>query len=323
MKVLLANPRGFCAGVEMAVTALERMVECFPPPVYCFHHVVHNENVVRHFEQRGVIFVDDIAEIPRGATVAFSAHGVSPAVRDETVKRQLHVVDLTCPLVTKVHREARRFAREGRMIALIGRARHDEVVGVTGEAPDRIVVVESAEDVRHLPDTGGDAVAYLTQTTLSVTETRGVIDELRQRYPLIVGPSKADICYATQNRQDAVRALAREAELTLVIGSAQSSNTCHLVDVSRTEGSDARRIDGAHEIQPEWLDNVNVVAVTSGASVPEHLVQEVAEHLATRYGAQIEERSIGTERIHFAMPDELATRAGRRGREVDAVQLRK
>jgi 4-hydroxy-3-methylbut-2-enyl diphosphate reductase len=320
MKVLLANPRGFCAGVEMAITALERMVECFPPPVYCFHHVVHNEDVVRGFEQRGVIFVDDVGEIPRGATVAFSAHGVSPAVRDEAKRRELHVVDLTCPLVTKVHREARRFAREGRMIALIGRGGHDEVVGVTGEAPDRIILVESAEQARHLPDSG-EAVAYLTQTTLSVTETRGIIDELRQRYPSIAGPTKADICYATQNRQDAVRTLAREAELTLVIGSAQSSNTCHLVDVSRAAGSDARRIDGAHDVRPEWLENVSVVAVTSGASVPEHLVQGVARHLATQYGAEIEERSIGTEHVRFALPDELATESVRAEHKIDAMQV--
>lgn len=307
MKLLLANPRGFCAGVEMAVSALERMVERFSPPVYCFHQIVHNQSVVRHFEQRGVIFVDAISEVPRRATVAFSAHGASPAVRAEAAERGLHVVDLTCPLVTKVHREARRFAAEGRTIALIGRAGHDEVIGVTGEAPDHIVLVESADDVRNLPADGGRAIAYLSQTTLSVTETRGIVNELQRRFPTIVGPLKADICYATENRQAAVRTLAREAALTLVIGSAHSSNTCHLVEVSAKEGSNARRIDNVDDIQPEWLEGINVVAVTAGASVPEHLVQEVAQYLASRYGAEIEERFIGTERVHFAMPAELVS----------------
>ena len=306
MKVLLANPRGFCAGVEMAVNALDRLVERFPPPIYCFHHVVHNDDVVRHFTERGVTFIDAISEIPRGGIVAFSAHGVSPAVREEAAERELHVVDLTCPLVTKVHREARRFAAEGLTIALIGRAGHDEVVGVTGEAPDHIMLVESADQVGHLASAGRTPAAYLTQTTLSVAETRGIIDELRHRFPAITGPATADICYATQNRQDAVRILSREAPLTLVIGSAQSSNTCHLVDVSREEGSNAQRIDTADDIQPEWLDGVSVVAVTSGASVPEHLVQEVVRYLADRYGADIEERSVGTERTRFPMPVGLA-----------------
>jgi 4-hydroxy-3-methylbut-2-enyl diphosphate reductase len=306
MKILLASPRGFCAGVEMAVTALQRMVERYPPPLYCFHQIVHNDHVVRHFEQRGVVFVCDISEIPRGATVAFSAHGVSPAVRAEAANRELKVIDLTCPLVTKVHREARRFAAEGRLIALIGRAGHDEVKGVTGEAPDQVVLVQSPDDVRRLPRDTGQPVAYLTQTTLSVTETSAIIDELRQQFPAVAAPPSADICYATENRQEAVRAIARESALTLVIGSANSSNTNHLVEVAVAEGSRGRRIDGVRDIQSEWLDGIDVVALTAGASVPEHLVQEVAEHLATRYGAVIEERFSGTEGIHFAMPKELA-----------------
>jgi 4-hydroxy-3-methylbut-2-en-1-yl diphosphate reductase len=305
MKVLLANPRGFCAGVEMAVGALDRLIERFPPPIYCFHHVVHNESVVRHFEQRGVVFIEAIREVPRGGTVAFSAHGVSHAVRAEAEARDLHVIDLTCPLVTKVHREARRFAAEGRTIALIGRLGHDEVVGVTGEAPEHIMVVESADQVGQMQAADGTPTAYLTQTTLSVAETGGIIQALRHRFPSIAGPAKADICYATQNRQDAVRVLAREAALTLVVGSALSSNTCHLVDVSRGEGSNAQRIDTADDIRPEWLEGVSVVAVTSGASVPEQLVQEVVHFLADRYGADIEERLVGVERIHFPMPAEL------------------
>ena len=309
MKLLLASPRGFCAGVEMAIDALNRMLERFQPPIYCLHQVVHNEVVVLDFERRGVVFVDMVDEVPVGATLALSAHGVSPVVRDQAARRQLHVIDLTCPLVTKVHREARRFAAEGRLIALVGHPGHDEVVGVVGEVPDDgMVLVQSPDDVRNLPDSAGRPLAYLTQTTLSVEETREVLEALHDRFPGVTGPARDDICYATQNRQDAIRRLARDAGLTLVIGSSHSANTCNLVKAALSEGSPAYRIDGPEDIDPAWIQGVDVVAVTSGASAPEAIVQDVVQYFVREYHADVEERSLTTEHTHFALPHELQNR---------------
>ena len=268
MKVLLASPRGFCAGVNMAIDSLELALKAFGPPLYVYHEIVHNKYVVTHFRERGVAFVDHLDEVPHGATLLFSAHGVSPAIRAAARERNLTAIDATCPLVTKVHLEAIKYAKLGYTIILIGHEGHDEVVGTMGEAPEAIVLVESPEDVAKLEVADESKIAYLTQTTLSVDDANRIITRLRERFPKIASPPKDDICYATQNRQEAVAILSDEAQLVLVLGSQNSSNSQRLAELARDRGIAAHLIDGAGDIQPEWLDGVETVLVTAGASAP-------------------------------------------------------
>jgi 4-hydroxy-3-methylbut-2-enyl diphosphate reductase len=289
----------------MAVDALERALALYGAPIYAYHEIVHNRPVVGRFRAKGVIFVDSIDEVPEGATVLYSAHGVAPQIRAASKKRRLRAIDATCPLVTKVHKEALRYAREGRTIILIGHEGHDEVIGTIGEAPDRIVLVENEDDVEKLDLPPDEPVAYLTQTTLSVDETRGIIAALRRKFPSIAAPAKDDICYATQNRQEAVRDLAEEADVVLVLGSKNSSNSLRLVEIAETLGKRTYLIDGRPEIQPEWFRPEDTVLVTAGASAPEDVVQACLDHLRERYGAEVEERTIREEDVHFPLPLEL------------------
>jgi 4-hydroxy-3-methylbut-2-en-1-yl diphosphate reductase len=305
MKVILANPRGFCAGVVMAIDSLDRAIELYGTPIYAYHEIVHNRPVVERFQAKGVIFVDSIDEVPEGGTVLYSAHGVAPQIREASAKRRLHAVDATCPLVTKVHKEALRYAKEGRTIILIGHEGHDEVVGTMGEAPHHILLVESEEDVEKLnlhPDT---PVAYLTQTTLSVDETRGIIAALKRKFPRIAGPAKDDICYATQNRQEAVKDLTAEADVVIVLGSQNSSNSLRLVEIAKSLGKPAHLIDGPAEIRDEWFATTDTVLVTAGASAPEDVVQSCIEHLKQRFQADVETRMVREEDVHFPLPLEL------------------
>lgn len=307
MHVLLANPRGFCAGVNMAIQCLELVIERFGTDVYVYHEIVHNKHVVERFTKLGVTFVDDLAEVPHGALLLFSAHGVSPEIREASRERNLRTIDATCPLVTKVHLEAIRYAERGFHIVLIGHEGHDEVIGTMGEAPESITLVETPEDVDRLTFSQEDDIAYLTQTTLSVDEANLVIGRLRERYPGIQSPPKEDICYATTNRQDAVRQLAPQADVVLVLGSQNSSNSRRLEELGRDCGRPAHLIDGAQDLRPEWFEGVETVLVTAGASAPEVVVQDCVEYLAEHYGATIEEITIREEQVHFALPRELRT----------------
>ena len=302
MRVILANPRGFCAGVNMAIDALDHTLSLFGAPVYVYHEIVHNRHVVEGFRAKGAIFVEEIGDVPEGATLVFSAHGISPEVRRAAAERNLRVVDATCPLVTKVHSEAARFARHGHTILLIGHAGHDEIIGTMGEAPDQIRLVESAEEAEQIELPEGTSVAYLSQTTLSVDDASRVVGRLRDRFPGIVAPPSEDICYATQNRQEAVRQLAREAGVVLVLGSQNSSNSARLAEIARDMGVPAYLVDSADEIDQAWFEGVETVAITAGASAPEELVQRCIDDLRTRYGATIEERSVRTENLHFQLP---------------------
>ncbi|HEY5246646.1 MAG TPA: 4-hydroxy-3-methylbut-2-enyl diphosphate reductase [Acidimicrobiales bacterium] len=303
LKVLLAAPRSFCAGVERAIEIVDRALERYGAPVYVRRQIVHNTHVVADLEAKGAVFVEELDDIPAGATVVLAAHGVSPAVRSDAADRgDLAVIDATCPLVAKVHHEAKRFAARGYDIALIGHAGHEEVVGTVGEAPDRIRLVESASDVADLPVDGDRPMAYLTQTTLATDETAAVVDALHERFPTIVGPSADDICYATQNRQDAVRAMAADCDLVLVVGSANSSNTARLVEVARREGSRAELLEDAAQLEPSWLDGVSTVGLTAGASAPEVLVQEVIGALGQLRPLIVEERRTTEETVRFALP---------------------
>jgi 4-hydroxy-3-methylbut-2-enyl diphosphate reductase len=305
MRVLLAKPRGFCAGVNMAIDALEEALARLGPPIYVYHEIIHNKYVVDRFRKKGVVFLEDLGEVPAGATLFYSAHGVSPAVRRQAARRGLRTIDATCPLVTRVHREAIHFARRNYTIVLIGHEGHDEVIGTLGEAPDRIRVVKDVEDVGRLEVQDETRVAYLTQTTLSVDDTRGTVDALRRRFPRIAGPASSDICYASQNRQEAVKALAREADVVLVLGSQHSSNTRRLWEIGRDVGKRAHLIDGVAEIRPEWFRPEDVVLVTAGASAPEELVQECLTWLRRRFGATVEDRPGREEHVHFPLPREL------------------
>lgn len=283
LEIILASPRGYCAGVDRAVETVERALELHDGPVYVRKEIVHNLHVVRDLEARGAIFVEEETEVPVGELVVFSAHGVAPAVHERAAERSLQVVDATCPLVTKVHSEARRYAARGYRILLIGHADHEEVVGTMGEAPDAMLLVEHEAEVAELPDFPADQpLAYLTQTTLSVDETTGIIAALKARYPWIEAPTKDDICYATSNRQAAVKALAAEVELVLVIGSKNSSNSCRLVEVAREAGVDSYLIEDETEIAEHWIDGCTRIGITSGASAPERLVQRVVEWLTAR-----------------------------------------
>jgi 4-hydroxy-3-methylbut-2-enyl diphosphate reductase len=304
-RVLLASPRGFCAGVERAVDTVERALRLYGAPVYVRKQIVHNTHVVADLRRRGAVFVDSVDDVPRGSTLVFSAHGVSPAVRDASAARRLNTIDATCPLVTKVHTQARRYAAAGYAIAFIGHAGHEEVEGTTGEAADAIVLVESVDDARTVELPRDRPLAYITQTTLSIDETREIIDVLRERYPQIQAPAKEDICYATSNRQWAVKELLDEVELLLVIGSRNSSNSKRLVEVARAAGVRAHLVDDASEIDEAWLDDVDTVGVTSGASAPERLVRDVCDWFRARSVVDITEHSSHFEDVVFRLPVEL------------------
>jgi 4-hydroxy-3-methylbut-2-en-1-yl diphosphate reductase len=299
-KVLLAAPRGYCAGVERAVEAVERALQRHGAPVYVRKQIVHNAHVVRDLENKGAVFVDEETEVPEGAVVVLSAHGVAPEVHENSAARRLTVLDATCPLVTKVHLEARRFAAKDRTIVLIGHAGHEEVVGTTGQAPDRTVLVQDVAEARSLRVVDPDNLAYLTQTTLSVDETNEIVEALRDRFPSIEGPPREDICYATQNRQDAVKELARRADVVLVIGSDNSSNSKRLAEVAREQGTPAHLVDDETEVDPAWLDGSDVVGITSGASAPEWLVDRMLSWLASRGANEVEELRLTEEHVRFA-----------------------
>ncbi|HYS16676.1 MAG TPA: 4-hydroxy-3-methylbut-2-enyl diphosphate reductase [Candidatus Binatia bacterium] len=316
-EILLAGPRGFCAGVERAIDIVELALSVCRPPVYVRREIVHNRLVVETLRQQGAIFVDELDEVPDGATVVFSAHGISPAVREDARRRGLRAIDATCPLVTKVHLEAIRYARENYSIVLIGHQDHDEVIGTLGEAPDRIFVVASAAEAERLEVPNPDKVAYLTQTTLSVDDTRDVIEALRRKFPRIVGPSRNDICYATQNRQAAVKRLANDVDLLLVIGSANSSNAIRLVEVARTAGTRAYLINDVGDISSEWLEQAQRIGITAGASTPEVLVTQTVEALRGQ-GVSVREVHVVEEDVRFALPQELARMAEERGMTLPA-----
>jgi 4-hydroxy-3-methylbut-2-enyl diphosphate reductase len=313
-RVLLAAPRSFCAGVDRAVEIVERALDRYGPPVYVRKQIVHNVHVVRDLERRGAVFVESVEDVPRGQLVVFSAHGVSPAVRDAAAARDLRVIDATCPLVTKVHAEAKRFAKGGYSIVLVGHAGHEEIEGTSGEAPGAIRLIERPEDVDSLDFGESDRVAYLTQTTLAVDEVEGVVRKLGERYRSLAGPGSEDICYATSNRQAAVRVLAREADLMLVIGSGNSSNSRRLMEVAEREGCPARLIDDETEIDPGWLAGARTVAVTAGASAPEILVDRVIAALRGLGPVEVDERQVVEESMQFTLPIELRSAGTREGR---------
>jgi 4-hydroxy-3-methylbut-2-enyl diphosphate reductase len=305
-RVLLAKPRGYCAGVDRAVETVERALAHFGAPVYVRKQIVHNLHVVRALEERGAIFVEELAEVPPESVVVLSAHGVAPVVHAEAEGRQLRVIDATCPLVTKVHNEARRFADQDYDIVLIGHDGHEEVIGTTGEAPERIKLVDGPQDVAGLELRDPDRVVWLSQTTLSVDETMQTVRALQERFPNLESPPSDDICYATQNRQAAVKVIAPQVELFLVVGSQNSSNSVRMVEVARAAGADrAHLVENASHIRPEWLDGVSTVGLSSGASVPEVLVQETVAWLAEQGYAQVEEVTHTEERLTFALPQEL------------------
>jgi 4-hydroxy-3-methylbut-2-enyl diphosphate reductase len=305
MKIILANPRGFCAGVNMAIESLERALEIHGTPIYVYHEIVHNRPVVERFRKRGVVFVDTIDEIPEGATVLYSAHGVAPLIRAQSAGRRLRAIDATCPLVTKVHLEAVRFAREGYTIVLIGHEGHDEVVGTMGEVPAYIRLVQDVEDVAKLDLPADAKVAYLTQTTLSVDDANVIIAALRERYPQVVGPHKDDICYATQNRQEAVKELVPESDVVLVLGSQNSSNSLRLAELARTHGRTAYLLDNIHELPADALQGHETVLITAGASAPEEVVEECVRVLQERFDATVETRMVREEHVSFPLPREL------------------
>src|SRR5918997_4163791 len=308
-RVLLAAPRGYCAGVDRAVEAVEQALEQHGPPVYVRKQIVHNVHVVETLTERGAIFVDEADEVPEGALVVFSAHGVSPAVRDQARDRGLRTIDATCPLVTKVHHEAKRFAREDYDILLVGHHGHEEVEGTAGEAPEHIQLVETAEDVANVTVRDPEKVVWLSQTTLSVDETMQTVRALRERFPTLQDPPSDDICYATQNRQVAVKAMAARCDLVLVVGSRNSSNSVRLVEVALQAGAGAAHlIDYAPQIEASWLDGVSTIGLTSGASVPEVLVRGVLEHLAERGWDTVDEVTTAEETLRFSLPRELRPR---------------
>jgi 4-hydroxy-3-methylbut-2-enyl diphosphate reductase len=305
LHLILANPRGFCAGVNMAIESLEQALRLFGTPVYVYHEIVHNRPVVDRFSKRGVVFVDRIEDIPKGAHVLYSAHGVAPEIREAATERNLHAIDATCPLVTKVHLEAVRFAKEGYTIVLIGHEGHDEVLGTMGEAPENIRLVQNVADVERL-DLACDAkLAYLTQTTLSVDDAEVIISALRRRYPQVVGPSRDDICYATQNRQEAVKDLVPQVDLVLVLGSRNSSNSMRLAEIAGSLGKRAYLIDGIGEISDDCFDGTETILITAGASAPEEVVEDCVEYLCRRYGATVESRTVREEHVSFPLPREL------------------
>ncbi len=303
MKLILPNPRGFCAGVYMAIDVVEQLVQMDQDqPIYVYHEIVHNKHVVDRFRQRKVNFVDSLEEVPVGSIVVFSAHGVSPALRRQAVERKLTAIDATCPLVTKVHAEAIRYASRGYQILLVGHADHQEIVGTRGEAPDAIQVVSSAQDIPNLRIDDPDKLVYLTQTTLSMDDASKIIDALRAAFPNIKDPPSDDICYATTNRQKAVHAIAAECDLVLVVGSQNSSNSVRLTEIAEASGTSAYLIDDKSELKSHWFDGIDRVLITAGASAPEDLVREIVLHLIERYGGEVEQRDIFHETIEFGLP---------------------
>jgi 4-hydroxy-3-methylbut-2-enyl diphosphate reductase len=310
-KILLASPRGYCAGVDRAVQTVERALELYGAPVYVRKEIVHNKHVVSQLRDRGAVFVEDEQDVPEGAVTVFSAHGVAPSVHANASRRGLRTIDATCPLVTKVHKEAIKFAREGYTIVLVGHAGHEEVEGTMGEAPEHIVLVETEDDVERLEVSDPEKVAYISQTTLSVDETRAIIGRLRERFPAAVGPRTDDICYATTNRQMAVKQLAAQCDLVLVIGSRNSSNSQRLVDVTREHGTEAHLIDHEGQVAEDWLEGKRVVGITSGASAPEELVQRLVGFFRGRGAPDVAELEVVSEDVRFMLPktirQELAT----------------
>jgi 4-hydroxy-3-methylbut-2-en-1-yl diphosphate reductase len=304
-KLLLAAPRGYCAGVDRAVQTVERALELYGPPVYVRKEIVHNKHVVEQLRERGAIFVEEEDQVPQGETVVFSAHGVAPSVHAGAEARGLKTIDATCPLVTKVHVEAKKFAAQGYTIVLIGHAGHEEVEGTMGEAPDNIVLIETEDDVDRLDVDDPDKIAYISQTTLSVDETTAIITKLRERFPNITGPRTDDICYATTNRQMAVRQMAEHCDLVLVIGSANSSNSNRLVEVARDHGAESHLIDNESQVREEWLDGKRVVGITSGASAPEELVKRLVNWFRERGTEHVEEFDVIQEDVRFMLPKEI------------------
>jgi len=305
MKILLANPRGFCAGVNMAIECLDEAIKRFGTNIYVYHEIVHNRYVVDRFTRQGVSFVDTVEEVPEGSILLFSAHGVSPEVRQQSRDRKLHTIDATCPLVTKVHLEAIKYAKEGYNIVLIGHEGHDEVIGTMGEAPESITLVETPEAVDELPFADDAKIAYLTQTTLSVSEAEAIIARLRQRFPNIHCPPKDDICYATTNRQEAIDTLATNADAVIVLGSQNSSNSRRLMELGASRGAKAFLIDGIHELPDDALSADDTVLISAGASAPEVVVQECVDCLVEKYGAEVESIVVREEHVSFPLPKEL------------------
>lgn len=305
MKVILANPRGFCAGVNMAIECLEEVIRIFGSEIYVYHEIVHNKYVVNRFTNLGVTFVDAVSEVPENSILVFSAHGVSPQIRQEARERNIRTIDATCPLVTKVHTEAIKYAQAGYNIILIGHEGHDEVIGTMGEAPESITLIETPEDVAALAFSEDDRLAYLTQTTLSVDEAGRVIESLKQKYPQIESPPKEDICYATTNRQQAVSELVSQADLVLVLGSQNSSNSKRLMEIGKAAGKPSFLIDGVQELNPEWLENCESILITAGASAPEVVVQELVQYLEEHHQAEVETATVRQESVRFPLPREL------------------
>ena len=306
MKILLASPRGFCAGVNMAIESLDLTLQTFGAPVYVYHEIVHNKYVVETFREKGAVFVDSIDEVPRDSVLLFSAHGVSPEIRQQAQQRNLNAIDATCPLVTKVHLEAVKYAREGYTIFLIGHQGHDEVIGTMGEAPEAMILVESVEDVAQLDVPADAQVAYLTQTTLSVDDANKIIEALRAKYVNLVNPPKDDICYATQNRQEAVRKISGQADLCLVLGSQNSSNSQRLRELAETDaGISAFLIDGKADLQEAWFDGVENVLITAGASAPETVVEECIDWMSERFDVTVEPIMVRAENVSFPLPKKL------------------
>lgn len=304
MKLILAEPRGFCAGVDRAIEIVERAITLYGPPIYVRHEIVHNRHVVEDLRRKGAVFVDELAEVPDGAITVFSAHGVSEKVEDTARLRGLPVIDATCPLVTKVHNEAQRYEAEELQIVLIGHEGHPEVEGTAGRVKKPVLLVQNVADVASLKVENPDRLSYVTQTTLSVDDTRAIIEALKTRFPNIKGPDLRDICYATQNRQNAVRELAKQAEVILVVGAKNSSNSNRLRDLAEEIGARAYLIDDASAINPKWLENVTSVGITAGASAPEVLVQEVVEYFRTRHAAQVQTLQVMEESVKFKLPKE-------------------
>ena len=303
IELLLASPRGFCAGVDRAITIVEKALQKYGSPIYVQHEIVHNKHVVQRLQERGAIFVENINEIPLGSRAIYSAHGVSPVVRKIAERRKLNVLDATCPLVTKVHGEAQRYAQKDFTIILIGHHKHVEVQGTVGEAPERIIVVGDIEEVEKLVVKDENKVGYITQTTLSLDDTAEIISALRQRFPKIQGPAKNDICYATQNRQNAVKALSKKVDLVLVVGAPNSSNSVRLVEVAMATGVKARRIESEEELNPEWFEGVRSIGVTAGASAPEDILQGVVSGLKKMFSSsKVKDLNIVQENVTFALP---------------------
>lgn len=305
MKILLANPRGFCAGVNMAIECLDEAIRLCGPNIYVYHEIVHNKYVVERFTRQGVKFVNSVEEVPHGSILLYSAHGISPEIRRQSRERNLKTIDATCPLVTKVHLEAIKYAKEGNHIILIGHEGHDEVIGTMGEAPESITLVDSPEEVDRLPFSPDAKLAYLTQTTLSVYEANAVIERLKQRYPGIASPPKEDICYATTNRQEAVSVLAKGADVVVVLGSQNSSNSQRLREIGQSMCGRAYLVDGVHELPLHEFDGSETVVVTAGASAPEVVVEECVDALVDRFHATIEHPVVREEHVYFPLPKEL------------------